>query len=100
MNSVRSRITDTIEHVFEGANLLPRLLTPSHTYTDSEPDISLERPISFMYEELPLRSTTEPSSKTFEGDIEDDTQFPSLSAAALHGPQEISSVDAKASQNA
>lgn len=100
MDSLGGSVTTVIEDAFEEANLLPHLPTPPHSYTDSEPSPSVERPITYMYEELPLRSTDESSSKIFEGDIEDGAQFPSLSTAALRGPEEISGVAVMASRTA
>jgi hypothetical protein len=53
-----------------------------------------------MYEELPHPLIAKPSSKIFEGDIDDNAQFPLLSTAALHGPDETPSVAAETSQSA
>lgn len=99
MNSLENYFTTEMERVFEEANLLTHLETPSQSYTDSQPSPSVERPISYMHGEVPLRLTADSTSKICEGDIDVSTHFPSLSTAHLRGPSETSRVDAEMLQN-
>lgn len=99
MERVPARVFEDFQEVFDRASLLPVLQIPPHSYTDSEPSPSLEKPINYTYGELPLRSTGKSSSEIFDGDTEDDTQFPSLPKAVLHGHDETPSVDAEAPQS-
>ena len=94
MDKIHQRVLSAIEQVFEEANLLPVIDFPAPTnwYTDSSPSPSVDRSTSHIHEE-------DSPSKIYEGDIDDDAQFPSFPTAHVRDPSEVLSVDAEILQS-